>query len=63
MNDESPQLASERVEVSLNRDELTAVEGWRQANDHMSREDAIRHLVRLGLLSEIGRIYKEATRD
>lgn len=63
MNDESPQLASELVEVCLNRDELSAVEGWRQANDFMSREDAIRHLVRLGLLSEIGRIYKEHNRD
>ncbi len=48
-------------EVRLNDEELAAVEGWRQANMFASRADALRELVRLGLLSEIGRIYRAAT--
>lgn len=63
VNDESLQLVSELVEVRLNQEELSAVEGWRQANDFESREDAMRHLIRLGLLSEIGRIYQESNRS
>lgn len=63
VNDESLHVVSELVEVRLDQQELAAVDGWRQANDFSSREDAIRHLIRLGLLSEIGRIYQEANRD
>lgn len=48
-------------EVRLSEEELAAVEGWRQANMFASRADALRELVRLGLLSEIGRIYRAAT--
>ncbi len=47
-------------EVRLNDEELAAVEGWRQANMFGSRAEALRELVRLGLLSEIGRIYRAA---
>lgn len=53
---------SEPIEIPLSKEELAAVEGWRQANDFASRESAVRHLVRLGLLSEIGRIYQESNR-
>ena len=62
MNDESPQLLSEPVEVLLGQDELAALDGWRKANNDMSRPEAVRQLVRLGLLSEVGRIYQETTR-
>lgn len=47
--------------MPLSDEELAAVEGWRKANDLDSREAAIRHLVRLGLLNEISRIYQSVT--
>ena len=53
--------AYRQEEVRLNEEELAAVEGWRQANRYGSRAEALRALVRLGLLSEIGRIYRAAT--
>ncbi|MEM8538256.1 MAG: hypothetical protein AAGF56_10385 [Pseudomonadota bacterium] len=59
MNDESWDHAPDKIEVPMSREELAAVEGWQQANQINSREAAIRQLVRLGLLSEIGRIYSE----
>jgi len=46
------------LEVELDDDELAAIEGWRQANLFGSRADALRALVRLGLMSEIGRTYR-----
>ena len=47
--------------IRLSTEELAAVEGWRRANMLDSRADALRELVRLGLLSEIGRIYRAVT--
>ena len=46
------------VHVSLNEEQLAAVDGWRAANRIDSREHAIQELVRLGLLSEIARVYR-----
>lgn len=63
MKEDRLHLVSEIVEVRFNEEEISAVEGWRQANDFSTREDAVRHLVRLGLLSEIGRIYQESLPD
>ena len=49
--------SSAGVPVLLNAQELSAVEGWRSANNIQSTEQAMRELVRLGLLSEISGAY------
>jgi Arc/MetJ-type ribon-helix-helix transcriptional regulator len=46
------------VSVVLTGEQAAAVEGWRVANRIDSQSDAVRELVRIGLLSEIGRIYR-----
>jgi hypothetical protein len=53
------------VEVSLSEEQMAAVEGWRAANRIESRKKAVQELVRLGLLSEIARVYRmvAAARD
>lgn len=61
MNDGGREAPSVDILVPLSDEELAAVEGWRKANNVDSREDAIRALVRLGLLSEIGRIYRSVS--
>ncbi len=43
--------------VMLNDEELSAVEGWRLANNIPTTESAIRELVRLGLLGELAQAY------
>ncbi len=58
MNDGGREAPSVEIRVPLSEEELAAVEGWRKANNVASQGDAIRALVRLGLLSEIGRIYQ-----
>ncbi len=50
------------AEVRLSDEEIAAVEGWRRANSYDCRAEALRALVRLGLLSEIGRVYRAVTR-
>ena len=44
--------------ISLDSEELAAVEGWRQANKLSTKPQAIRELIRLGLLSEIAKVHK-----
>lgn len=46
------------LEILLNNEQMAAVEGWRAANRIQTREEAVQELVRIGLLSEIGRIYR-----
>lgn len=46
------------VEVLLDEEQLAAVEGWRSANLIPTRPEALRELVRLGLLSEIAKIHQ-----
>jgi Arc/MetJ-type ribon-helix-helix transcriptional regulator len=62
MNEESQQHPVELVTVQLSHEEVAAVEGWRVANNLKSRSDAMRQLVRMGLLGEIGRLYQSVTR-
>ena len=50
------------TQVRLTEEEFAAIEGWRRANRFASRDEAMRELIRLGLLSEIGRIYRAVTR-
>jgi len=47
-----------RLEVSLSEEQRAAVEGWRAANRIGSCEEAVKELVRIGLLSEIALIYR-----
>ncbi|CAN0473302.1 unnamed protein product, partial [Phaeothamnion confervicola] len=46
------------INVSLALEELAAVEGWRAANLIASMPDAVRELVRIGLLSEIAKVHQ-----
>ncbi|MEM7507850.1 MAG: hypothetical protein AAF415_14000 [Pseudomonadota bacterium] len=46
------------LSIELSDEELAALEGWRKANRVQSLETATRELLRLGLLSEIGRTYR-----
>lgn len=48
----------EHVSVVLSKYELSAVEGWKSANNIKSTTQALRELVRLGLLSEISQSYE-----
>lgn len=58
MDNEHQYLSDDRIEIALKEEELAALEGWRAANQLPSREAAARHLIQLGLLSEIGKIYQ-----
>lgn len=40
---------------------MAAVEGWRNANGIPEQSDAIGELVRIGLMSEIAKIYRLVT--
>jgi hypothetical protein len=46
------------VTIELTGEQAAAVEGWSAANRISSHKEAVRELVRIGLLSEIGRIYR-----
>lgn len=47
-----------KVALELTGEQAAALEGWRVANRIESHPEAVRELVRIGLLSEIGRIYR-----
>lgn len=44
--------------VALNDEQLAAVEGWRMAHGIASQSEALSELVRIGLLSEIAKIFR-----
>jgi len=50
--------ALRRVEVTFTEEQYAALEGWRSANRVGDRSEAVRELVRLGLLAEIARVYR-----
>lgn len=47
-----------RVIVSLSDEQMAAAEGWRVAHGIAEQSEALGELVRLGLLSEIAKIYR-----
>lgn len=51
-----------RIEVRLGAEQLAALDGWRAANGIDDRSEAVRELVRLGLLSEIAKVYQFVSR-
>lgn len=44
--------------VTLNDEQLAAVEGWRTAHGIAAQSDALSELVRIGLLAEIAKIFR-----
>lgn len=49
-----------KVVVTLTDEQLAAAEGWRSARGIPERSEALGELIRLGLLSEISRVYRLA---
>jgi hypothetical protein len=49
---------SHRVAVTLNDEQMAAVEGWRLAHGFDDQSEALGELVRLALLGEIAKIYR-----
>lgn len=47
-----------RVLVTLNYEQLAAAEGWRAAHGIPDQAEALGELIRLGLLSEVAKIYR-----
>lgn len=54
-----------QLSLPLDNEELAAVEAWRASNQIASLSDAVRELVRLGLLSEVAKVHSivSAVRD
>ncbi|WP_170130428.1 hypothetical protein [Afifella marina] len=46
--------------MTLTDEQLAAAEGWRSARGIPERSEALGELIRLGLLSEISRVYRLA---
>lgn len=52
-----------KVLVSISDELIAAVEGWRSAHGLTDQSEALGELVRLGLMSEIAKIYRLVTED
>lgn len=61
LNSDSESSTFEHYSVILKSDELEAVEGWRSANNVNSIGQALRELVRIGLLSELAETHELIT--
>jgi hypothetical protein len=46
------------VMVALNYEQMAAAEGWRAAHGISDQAEALGELIRLGLLSEVAKIYR-----
>lgn len=51
------------VAAYVNDDLIAAVEGWRRAHGVAEQPEALGELVRLGLMSEVAKIYRLVCRD
>jgi len=51
-------LKRHHVVVALNDEQMAATEGWRTAHGIADQSEALGELVRIGLLSEIAKIYR-----
>ena len=60
-NDAKGHLYTATVELSAS--ELAAVEAWREANHIGNQREALRELIKYGLLGEIRRIYQSSERN
>jgi len=61
VNAETVTPASDYHSVLLSHEELQAVESWRRVNNIPSTAQAMRELIRLGLLSEISKSFDVVT--
>ena len=51
-------LKRHHVVVALNDEQMAATEGWRTAHHIADQSEALGELIRIGLLSEIAKIYR-----
>ena len=56
-------LCQYRVAATVDDDLIAAVEGWRRAHGLVGQPEALGELVRLGLMSEVAKIYRLICRD
>jgi hypothetical protein len=56
--DRETQKRRHSVLVVLNDEQMAAAEGWRSAHGITDQAEAFGELIRLGLLSEIAKIYR-----
>lgn len=56
--DRETQKRRHSVLVVLNDEQMAAAEGWRSAHGIADQAEAFGELIRLGLLSEIAKIYR-----
>lgn len=52
-----------RLQIMLNDDELAAIDDWRFQQRMPSRAAAIRHLIRLGLQAQSGKVASRPSRS
>ena len=52
---------SDSIAIRLDQEEFAAIEGWRAANNCDTTNQAVRVLLRLGLLSEISKVYESVS--
>ncbi len=52
---------SDSIAIRLDEEEFAAIEGWRAANNCDTTNQAVRVLLRLGLLSEISKVYESVS--
>ncbi len=51
------------VLAALGREQMAAAEGWRSAHGITDHAEAMGELIRLGLLSEVAKIYRLVSQD
>lgn len=51
------------VMAALGREQMAAAEGWRSAHGITDQAEAMGELIRLGLLSEVAKIYRLVSED
>lgn len=51
------------VLAALGREQMAAAEGWRSAHGITDQAEAMGELIRLGLLSEVAKIYRLVSED
>jgi hypothetical protein len=61
LSDDHQKRRRYNVVVALNGEQMAAAEGWRAAHGIADQAEALGELIKLGLLSEIAKIYRLVT--
>lgn len=61
MSSINPIFDQDTIAINLDKEEVAALEGWRVANNCDTTHQAVRVLLRLGLLSEIAKVYENVS--